>query len=192
MIDDQARASFLSDPTPTVTISGNQIILHKELNGYPNYGVADRAADILFSGETGTWHFTLPAGISLASIREPFFRVSIVADDHGSGISPYTYSVATNTTTVAPNESGLFYGTPNGGPVFTDWVQRDYGVSITGFANTITIQNTWPHPGDGNWIGIDWIELQMTTPEPSSLAIVVTSAIAVGASVLWRCRRKRN
>jgi hypothetical protein len=181
-----ADASYLSDPSPVVTISGTTITIYKELTGYSNYG-HDGAADILYSGESGTWHFDLTGIVNPADVQAATFVIALIGDDHGSGTSPYTCTVQVNGGSSAACPT-LPYGSPYGSP-FTNWEDASYAVAALGSSNTITLHNT--SFGSGNWIGVDWVELQLTDsslPEPGTATLL---ALPLLAGLLWRRRRQR-
>jgi hypothetical protein len=193
-----AQAPFVSDPDPTVTTTATEVVLHKELNGFPNYGQFDSAADVLYTATFGTYHFTIPNVVDLGSVQNPFFRASLVADDHNTDISTYSYAVDTNGTTVATGQTGLPHG-DNFGGTFTNWVQRDYGVTITSLQTTITLTNTSTDTSVGDsrdWIGADWIELHLplspstNVPEPGFIGMLA-GGVFFGSSLVLRRRLRR-
>ncbi len=153
------NSSFFTDPEPTALFSPTEIILRKELSGFGNYGVQDGRADILFTGQAATWHFTLPSLIERDRIRKAFFQVSIVADDHNNvDLQKYNFVVWTNGLTRSESRPDIVHGSPFGSR-FTNWLQVDYGTSMEP-SNTITIANTsTTSPGD--WLALDWIELHL-------------------------------
>ena len=46
-----------------------EVVLRKELGAFPKYGVADKRADLIYTGQQATWHFTLLASIDPATVR---------------------------------------------------------------------------------------------------------------------------
>ena len=155
------NAKFFSDPAPTVSTSGKTVILHKELNAFSNYGSPSGDADILYSGETSTWTFTVPP--SVTGITAAFFKVSIVADDHyGQPANTYRYRAWTNGAKVV-DSAGVPHGSPFG-KLFTNWVRRDYvSLKCPPGKHTITISNV-STTTSSDWLAIDWIELHLVRP----------------------------
>ena len=160
-------ATVVTDPQPTITINGNEVILHKELSGTPGYGANDGAADILYTGQAAAWHFSLPSSLSSSQIQGAFVRASLVADDHGSGISPYSLAGWVNDYFLGNGVADLPYGTPPASR-FTDWTTEDYPAPAA--ANYLfTLQNT-SNAGSGDWVGVDWLELHLIMTNPLSCA----------------------
>jgi sugar lactone lactonase YvrE len=158
-------ATSFTDASVTQTVSGGELILHKELSGFPNYGATDGAADILFTGQAATWHFPVspvPAGASCAH-----FQVSVIADDH-SGVPPSAYQLlawADGKLDVTPPPT-----LPHGEPAasrFTNWVHINYSIPVVASPFTITLANASSGTGLGDFIAVDWIELHI----PPSCAV---------------------
>ncbi len=191
-----AHGSILSDPVPTVTTTAAGVVLSKELHGYANYGAVDNASDILYTGEQGTWNFTIPGSVDLTEVSSAFFRVFMVVDDHYStSPSLYTYSVTIDSSLAASGQTGLPHGDLFGS-LFSNWQIRDYGVPLFGGAShTITLNNT-SATASGDWIAVDRIELHLfvnpnrpptiTCPAPSTYPCDApngaTLAVSVGVS----------
>jgi hypothetical protein len=154
-------SSFFSDPQPNVTITGGQVVLRKELTAFGNYG-RDGQADILYTSQAATWHFAIPPSITPDQVQGAFFRASLVADDHGTGTSPYALAIWVNGTYLGNGPSNLPYGAPFS-MVFNDWVARDYPVTTVSQPYTLTLQNT-SSAQTGDWIAVDWIELHLPLP----------------------------
>ena len=175
-------ASYFTDPTPSTISSPTEVVLRKELSGVGNYGASDLAADILYTGEVATWHFVLPLSIDPDSLRAAFFRMSLVADDHyGVDLSQYTIAVRTNGIDRFNGLAGLPHGAPSG-TRFTNWVQQDYDVAVSGSSYSVTLFNT-SATGSGDWIAVDWIELHLLlsatpTPTPTSTPTPTPTATA--------------
>ena len=149
----------MSNPAPTETTTATGFILHKELNAFANYGAADGAADIVYTGQVGAWTFTIPA----ANIVSATVVASLVADDHASEpIAEYSYVVWSGTC-----DQGIGPQLPHGSPFnsrFTNWMSVTYAASLTsGGAYTVSIENTSTTGSTGDWIGVDWIELHVQT-----------------------------
>ncbi len=134
--------------------------MHKELYGYPNYGLNDGAADILYTRQAATWHFTVPSNIDLSKVQRAFFNVSIVADDHTTSLSSYNIVVWVNGVSIFNGTSNLPHGSPAGGR-FTNWVHQPYPLIPSSYSNNVTIQNLCSSCSSGDWIAVDWIELEL-------------------------------
>jgi len=168
-------SSYFSDPSPTEADLPTEIVLHKELSGIANYGRVDGASDILYTGQSATWHFTLPSSIDPATIRSAFFRVSVIADDHGSGIAIYSLASWTNGIGIYSGPANVPHGSPSG-TRFTNWIQEDFGTSVIPPDFTISLQNQSSATG-GDWIAVDWVELHL---ELSTSATPATITLASG------------
>jgi len=151
-------AAWLTDPFASISQVGTTLILHKELSGFKNYGETDKAADVLYSGETGTWTFSstgLPPGTAFQ------FVISGVLDDHYSvPEASYSMRVVVNGTEVFNAHPPFVHGTPYG-KIFTNW--QDLPVDANGNWS-ITITNTSPL-ASSHWIAFDWIELHISLAE---------------------------
>src|SRR5664280_1310127 len=78
-----AELQSTSNPTTVVTNIGGKTVLIKDLNFDANYGVADGAADIVYTGQTGTWTFVLSAvGLNAANYSSAKAIITLVLDDH--------------------------------------------------------------------------------------------------------------
>ena len=156
-------ATYVSDPQLTVTIQGGEVVLRKELAAFGNYGVADHAVDILYTGQTATWHLSLPLTITPDQVQRAFLRASVVADDHSTGPSPYQLAAWVDGTFLGNGPQDLPHGTPFG-TVFNNWVTHDYPIATASQVHTLTLQNI-SSAGPGDWIGVDWIELHLQLPQ---------------------------
>ena len=136
-------------------------VLHKELNGFPNYGVVDSAADIVYEGNVERWTFQVPTGAFVSAK----LALSLSADDHGSGAATsYRFDVWTNQECVAGNEGALTYGAPFAAQ-FNSWKEVDFPISVLpGQQLVVTLMNRSTTGGSTNWIGVDWVELRMFGP----------------------------
>lgn len=154
-------ASYFTNPDAQVTYSPGEIILRKELSGYPNYGVVDGRSDVLYTGEAATWRFTLPSTIDPATVQSAFFRVAMIADDHYAvDLNAYSLAIWTNEAVrIAPGPARLPHGSPYGSP-FTNWTERQYDVCLAPSAYSFTMAN--PSKTDsGDWEAVDWVELHL-------------------------------
>jgi hypothetical protein len=154
--------TYYNDPPEAVTTNVangvTEFILQKELGSYANYGVADGAANILYTGEAATWHFNLPASVNPAAINSAFIRASLIADDHyGVSLNAYSLAAWTNGVYLGDSIAGLPHGSPYGSR-FNNWQQRDFTIRYPSPPFSLTLFNT---SGVGNWFAIDWIELHV-------------------------------
>lgn len=149
---------ILSNNPPTTAI-----VLRKELTGYPNYGNPSGNADILYTGNQGTWTFNLPAFLSAAVGR--FRRVELVIrgalDDH--------YNVPANRYSMTVNIDGsiqrftdlpFVHGRP-AGQRFNNWNQLIIPIPAANVRrnNRVTIRNT-SNTGENDFIAFDWMEMR--------------------------------
>jgi hypothetical protein len=195
-LSSHAAAQFLSDPAYTTVTTPTTVILVKELTGYPNYGAPDNAADILYTGNSGTWNFALPLSVNLTDIQNPFYRVTMAADDHyGVASSLYSFSAATNGTVVYNGTAGLPHGSPFNS-AFSNWVQRDFLTTLTAapVSNILNLVNT-SNTGVTDWIAVDRIELHLplrsvnsVAPEPGTMSLTFPFIV----SLLLRGVRRRS
>jgi hypothetical protein len=151
--------SHVSDPTATETTNANGYVLHKALAGYPNYGTGDDSADILYTGSVGAWTFAIPGGGAIVSAT---VVVSVAADDNSAGAAA-GYSFNLWSSSCVFTDSGDFsHGAPFNAE-FTNWAQRSYPAEVTpGGTFVVTMANT-SSVASTNWIGVEWLELQVTT-----------------------------
>jgi hypothetical protein len=153
-----ANATYLSDPATMQSSSATEVILHKDLSAYANYGTS--GADILYTGQVGAWSFSVPA----VTVKSATAVASLVADDGGTYPgADYAYSFWAGACdfTFTPQ-------LPHGSPFdshFTNWVTVSYPAVLSpagGGTFTMTIQNTSALPSTA-WIAVQWVELRITT-----------------------------
>jgi hypothetical protein len=165
-----ALADFHSAPPATaVQINDHQSALRMDLFGYPNYGVKDAAADVLYSGEANSWTFSVPpiatsTGTPLLASAE--LRVRLVLDDHyASPRADYQGTIAVNGVPFFSGplgQLGLKHGRPYGS-VFTNWTTVRIPLTMPLAPSVVvSIANTTAGPA-GDWIAIDAINLRMAT-----------------------------
>jgi len=186
-----AHAGVFSNPSPTVTVTPIATVLRMDLNGYGNYGVADRASDILYTGDAHVWTFALPA--ALPAFSSAFFRTSLVADDHyGVPLDAYRLAVSVNGQSAYVGAANLPHGNQFAGR-FTNWITREDTV-LPGatFPMTLGLSNLSVQPATRtDWIAVDWIELHLVTsavPEPSTVALWCAGLLGLVAHT----RRRRR
>lgn len=160
----EGTESPVSDPPPV--LSNNPatatIVLFKELTGYPNYGNPSGNADILYTGNRGTWTFELPAILFIPGQLRAQLIIRAVLDDHANvPVSQYSARIAVNGTVVHNGPVPLQHGTPAGGR-FTNWSNLIFNVPNIRRTNRVTIQNT-STAGPNDWIAFDWMEMRFTT-----------------------------
>jgi hypothetical protein len=158
-----ATATYLTDPGATQTATTKGYVLHKELNAYNNYGATDCKADILYSGQVGVWTFPVPSG----NILSATVVVSVTAndpEDHDAG--PYPASAYSFRLWSSGCEYVSAHQLSHGQPFnacFTNWTQLSYPATVTpGATYVVTMDNASQLPTT-EWIGVDWVELRVTT-----------------------------
>lgn len=141
---------------PAVT----NIVVFKELSGYPNYGNPSRSADILYTGDQGSWTIQLPAFFLIPGRVRSQLIISAVLDDHQNvPANRYSARISINGNVVHNGRLPLEHGSPSG-VMFMNWNQLTFNVSNLRTNNRITIVNT-SNAGPNDWIGLDWMELRM-------------------------------
>jgi len=150
------------DPPPL--LSNNpataNISIFKQLTAYPNYGNPSRNADILYTGNRGTWTFQTPAFLFVPGQLRAQIIIRAVLDDHASvDVSRYSARITINGTVVHNGRVPLSHGTPAGG-IFTNWRDLTFGITAMRRTTTVTIENT-STAGPNDWIGIDWMQISL-------------------------------
>jgi hypothetical protein len=154
-----ADAAWLSNPD--VRFDGScatELVLSMNLNGYNNYGAADGRADVLYSGEGGTWTFNDPC----AGTDDVHVRLLVSLDDHYNiPIGSYELDVVVNGKTVVSgyaDELGLQHGTPYG-QRFGNWALLWIRVKPAD-RYQISVYNRSGLPSE-HWIAIDEISVHL-------------------------------
>ncbi len=132
----------------------------KELTGYPNYGMPSGNADILYTGNQGTWNFRLPSWLPSPQNLTGQLRIHAVLDDHANvPVNRYAMRIYINGALARRGPVALQHGTPSGGR-FVNWRLMTYPVSNLRVNNRILIIND-STAGPNDWIGLDWMELRL-------------------------------
>jgi hypothetical protein len=152
-------ATAVSDPPEQVTMVSTGTVLHKELDGFPNYGATDTACDVLYDGNAAAWVFTVP-NVAFTSAT---LALSLSADDHASvPIDQYALDVWSDGTCVFAGPAPITHGMPFGS-IFTTWSELDLPVTPTpGGTFQVTVANRSMTGSPVDWIAVDWIELRLT------------------------------
>jgi hypothetical protein len=160
------NAGYENDPrqNPPPLLSNNpvtaNIVLFKELTAYPNYGNPSRNADILYTGNRGTWTFESPAFLFVPGNQRAQIVIRAVLDDHSDvPVNRYSARITINGSIVHNGRLQLQHGTPAGG-MFTNWRNFTFNITNLRRVNRITIENT-SNTGENDWIGLDWMELRL-------------------------------
>jgi hypothetical protein len=149
------------DPPPV--LSNNPvtatIVLFKELTAYPNYGNPSRNADILYTGNRGTWTFESPAFLFVPGNLRAQIRIRTVLDDHANvPVNRYSARITINGNVVHDGRLPVEHGVPAGG-IFTNWRDLPFNVTNLRRSTRVTIENT-STAGTDDWIAFDWMELR--------------------------------
>lgn len=150
------------DPPPILTNNPvtTSVVLFKELSGYPNYGNPSRNADILYTGNRGTWTFDTPAFLFVPGNLRAQIVIRAVLDDHANvPVNRYSARITINGSVVHNGAVPLQHGTPSGG-IFTNWRELTFTIPTQRRVTRVTIENT-STAGANDWIGFDWMELRL-------------------------------
>ena len=151
----QGRQPILSDNPATINIT-----LFKELTAYPNYGNPSRNADILYTGNSGSWTFQLPAFLLIPGNLRGELIIRAVLDDHSSvPVNRYSARITINGNVVHNGRLSLEHGRPEGG-IFNNWRELRFNVANLRRINWVTIVNT-SNTSENDWIAFDWMELRL-------------------------------
>ena len=152
-----------ADPPPLLSNNPvtTNIVLFKQLTAYPNYGNPSRNANILYTGNTGTWTFESPAFLFVPGRQRAQITIRAVLDDQGMvPASQYSARITVNGDVVHNGRVPLEHGTPVGG-IFVNWRDLTFDINNLRRINRITIENT-SSAGPNNWIGLDWMEIRLS------------------------------
>jgi hypothetical protein len=160
--DASAVSTFYSDPKAVVTHPRPNVArMYKELHGYPNYGVRDRAADVLYSTESATWVFDSSRANLPAPPTRLVIRLRLVLDDHYERpINEYRALLAVNGVILFRGPLavlGVRHGLPFG-DVFNNWTTVTLPTLHLVPPNiSVHISNLTTGPVGQDWIAIDAI-----------------------------------
>ena len=151
-------------PDPPPLLSNNpvtaSVVLFKELTAYPNYGNPSRNADILYTGNQGSWTFESPAFLFVPGNQRARIIIRAILDDHSNvPTNRYSARITINGTVVHNGILPLQHGIPAGG-MFTNWRELPFNIPNIRRSNRVTIQNT-STAGTDDWIAFDWMELRL-------------------------------
>ncbi len=156
-----ARGTAVRDPAPILSDNRTEteIVVFKQLSGYPNYGNPSLNADILYTGNKGDWVLNIPSFLLFSGGFDAKIIIRAVLDDHlHVPLTRYSAKITVNGNVVHNGRLLIEHGMPVG-TMFTNW--RDLTFSVPARAgNRITIENT-SSAGPWDWIGLDWIELRL-------------------------------
>lgn len=183
---------ILTNPTPTTIVSDNAITLRMDLNGYPNYGVADTASDVLYTGDSGNWIFNFSdLGVDINNYDIASVTASLILDDHyARPSSNYFMKIDISGVTAFNGQTdtlGIVHGSPYGAE-FVNWTSHTFDASLID-PLIITIQNNSTNTYMGDWIAIDYLEVKLSStqpvPEPSTILLT-------GIGLALACFRKKG
>ena len=150
------------DPPPL--LSNNPVtatvVIFKELTAYPNYGNPSRNADILYTGNRGSWTFVTPAFLFVPGNLRAQIRIRAVLDDHANvPVNRYSARITINGSVVHDGRLALEHGVPAGG-IFTNWRELPFNIANQRRTTRVTIENT-STAGTDDWIAFDWMEIRL-------------------------------
>lgn len=142
--DMETAGQITRDPPPV--LSNNpataSIALFKELTGYPNYGNPSGNADILYTGNRGTWTFDIPAFLFVPGNLRGQIVLRAVLDDHADvAVNRYSARITINGNQVHDGRVALVHGTPSGGR-FNNWRSLTFNIPNIRRNNRVVIVNT--------------------------------------------------
>jgi len=149
------------DPPPLISNNpaSASTIIFKELSAYANYGNPSRNADILYTGNRGTWTLETPAFLFVPGNLRARITIRAVLDDHVNvPVNRYSARITINGNVVHDGRVPLEHGTP-AGSVFTNWRDLTFNITTLRRITRVTIENT-STAGPNDWIGLDWMEVR--------------------------------
>ena len=153
------------DRQPNPITSNNpvqsNIVLFKELTGYPNYGNPSGNADILYTGNRGVWTFDIQPFLFVPGNLRAQLIIRAVLDDHYDvPANRYSATINVNGNVIHRGRLQLVHGRP-AGQQFNNWREITLNVSNLRRNNRIVIENT-SNAGANDWIAFDWMELRLS------------------------------
>lgn len=137
-----------------------RISAFKELTGYPNYGNPSGNADILYTGNTGQWTFSVVPFLFVPGNLRAQLVIRAVLDDHSAvPENRYSATISVNGIVVHRGRVPLQHGRP-AGQRFTNWSELTFNIPRLQRNNTVQIVNT-SNTGESDWIGLDWMEIRL-------------------------------
>jgi hypothetical protein len=163
--DADIPTSPMSSADPPPVLSDNpatvNIVLFKELTGYPNYGNPSGNADILYTGNRGVWNFQLPAFLFVpGNLRAQIVLQGVLDDHYDVPVERYSARITINGTVVHTGRLPLVHGRPSG-QRFENWRPLTFNVPHPRRSNRVVIENT-SNAGPNDWIAFDWMELRLS------------------------------
>ncbi len=167
MYEDTDEIADMSMYSPNIDppriVSNNPAILtvslFKELTSYPNYGNPSGNADILYTGNQGTWSIDIPSCLLTPGQAAQIIIRAVLDDHYNVPANRYSLRITVNGTTVHNGLVPLAHGTP-GGTLFNNWRPLTFNVSDIRRVNRVVIVNT-STAGQDDWIAFDWMELRL-------------------------------
>lgn len=159
MLTFDSENSYRPQPVLSNNPATARIVLFKELTGYPNYGNPSGNADILYTGNRGTWTFDIPGILAMGEGFNGQLVIRAVLDDSDTQINLYSANITINGRTVHTGRLPLVHGRPFG-QRFDTWRPLTFNVPNLRRNNRIVIVNT-STGNPNNWIGLDWMELRV-------------------------------
>ena len=190
----QAIEILTSNPLSTVSQSGGNTILHKELYAAYNFPLrySPTGTDILHGTQFpatsfATWTFDLTAlGLDYTdygSDLSVLFAISL-DDCNSNPESSYAGMISVNGSTVHDGAYGASHGSPCG--YYQGWDYTDLVVEGTFDSNLISVDlvNETPY----GWIAIDYIDVTLSAPIPEPNTALLLGFGLVGLGVKRRQR----
>jgi hypothetical protein len=136
------------------------ITFTKLLSAYPNYGNPSKNADILYSGNKGSWNIAVPSYLLIPDKLKAQLIIRAALDDHIKvPANRYAVKIFINGVQLYGGRFALEHGSP-AGSVFANWKELSFSVQNLREDNTITIENI-SSAGTADWIGFDRMELRL-------------------------------
>lgn len=149
-----------NDPPPVLSNNPpvTSISLFKELTAHPNYGNPSGNADILYTGNRGTWTFDMPVPqLAAGNLTGRIVIRGVLDDMEDVPVNRYSARITVNGTVVHNGRVPLEHGRPLGGK-FNNWRELTFNIPNLRRNNRVIIENT-SSAGPNNWIALDWMEL---------------------------------